>query len=193
MFATLKEHPYITVGALLGGVALIVIIRSGSGGGVATTGVDASSVAAATALQQTQMQVQGAISSKQLDLQNNQQIIAGQATLADIQGKYSYDIASLASTDTLAKINADQQVISLQSSLSAQTQQKAIDAGVQTTAITTNASVANTKTLADALVSQSTNQMNAVLGVTGINAGIQSQQIQAQRDCSGFIASIFGC
>lgn len=187
---TIKAHPYLTIGGvLLAGVALWVLSSSG-GNGTTTTGVDPSAIAAATALQQTQMQVQAAGQQQQTALQAQAENDASQQALAQIQGKYSFDIANLGAGVQLANINAQEQTASLESSLSAQTQQKAIDAATQQSAIQANESVANTSTLANALVQQSTNQMNTVLGV------VQTQTqgaIQMKQQSCGFFGAIFGC
>lgn len=193
MLKTIEKHPYLTVsGILLAGVALWLLSSAGSSG-VQTTGVDATSVEAATALQQTQMQVQAQQSQLSAQLQAQSENDASAQALAQIQGKYGFDVANLTANVDLANINAQAQTVALQSSLSAQTQQKAIDASVTQSQIQANESVQNTSTLATALVQQSTNQVNAILGSQQIQAGVLNNEIQAQKDCSGFIASIIGC
>lgn len=198
---TIKAHPFISVGVLLAGVAIIALMRGGGGAGAPTTGVDASSVAAATALQQTQMQVQGAISAQQLNAQQAASHDAAAIQLADIQAKYGFDVATLHNTETLASIAANKDVVSLQSTLSAGVQQANIDAGKTIQLTNAAASVQSMAYLANALTTNSANNMNLALhqsdNTTAVNMALIAGQsgvamAQINKPTCGFFSSLIG-
>jgi|SRR6185312_3128443 len=171
----IKKHPYISIGALLASVAVVFYVSAGSGtSAVATSGVDPNEIAAATALQQSQMQQQAQIAGVNASLQANQDNNATSIALADIQSKYGYDVASLASTVQLANINATAQTTALQSTLQEQATEAAINGQVQEAAISSNTTIMTTQSVASALVQES-----------AYNAETAQAAISAASSCHG--------
>jgi hypothetical protein len=168
------KHPKITIAALLAGVAVIgySVLSGGSSGGSssAVVGQDPNAIAAGVALQQSQMQQQGQIAGINASLQAQQDNNATQLALADIQGKYSYDVAQLAAGVQLGQINAAAQTTQLSDTLSAQTSQASIKAQTDQAAINGQTQIQTTQAVANALVAQSA--LNAQTAQAAISANL---------------------
>jgi hypothetical protein len=144
---TVKAHPVVIAIAifLIGGT--IIYAMSGSETPAVTTVGNVQ--AASDAQNQSQqlaalgMQIQG-----QTQLQSD--AISGQIQLAHISADLQYNANNLAASIANAQI----QERATESTLTAQTQQKAIDAQVQQSAITANAIISQTQQLANVLITQ---------------------------------------
>ena len=179
MLDTVKQHPVLSVAALLATVAVVFYVSSGDGEGAAVVvGQDPNAIAAGTALQQSQMQQQVQIAGIGAGLQAEMGKQATAVALADIQGKYSYDVALLASGVQLAAIDKESQTRQLESTLAAQSEQKRIQATTDQAAITSQTMIQTTQTVANALVQQSAQQ--AQVAMASIN-----------KQCSGFFDCLF--
>lgn len=160
----IKRHPKIAIGALLAGVAVIAYSTlSGGGGGATTTGTDPNAIAAGVALQQSQMAQQTQLANNADALQAQQGNNATSIALADLQGKYSYDIASLAADVQTQTINATAQTNALQYTLAAQVQNNQTNAQVQEAAIAGNTTIQTTQAVAGALVAESAQQASVAM------------------------------
>lgn len=191
-----KNHPVISVGALLAGVAMIVLLRSGGNQTISESSVDPATVAAGTALQQTQMQIQGGLAASSMQLQAHSADIAGQIELEKIRALTTEHITEFQGNIQLAGINAQSQLGALVSTLNAQSHQAEIAATVNLRQIAATESTTNTGTFANVLVQQSHDQ-SAII-VANINAqssiargaqDVARAQIDAQ--CSGFFDCLF--
>lgn len=179
MLDTVKAHPVLSVAALLATVAVVFYINSGDGEGAAVTvGQDPNAIAQGTALAQSQMQQQVQMAGISASLQAESGKQATSIALADIQGKYSYDVAKLAEGVQLATISASAQTTQLVETLRAQTEQKDIQSRTEQLAISSNAMIQTTQTVANALVQQSAQQ--AQVAMASIN-----------KQCSGFFDCLF--
>lgn len=176
MFETIKQHPVISVGVLLAGVAVIVIMNSGGSSSAVVASSDPTGSAFLEQQQQMQYQLAGINAQVQAKAADN----AAQIELAKISGQYSYDIANLSAGVQTAKINADAQTSSLQSTLLAQTQQKGIQADVDKTSITTTGAVDMARVYSDTVIAQA----NA-------SASVAQAAIAASSKCHG-LGCIFG-
>ncbi len=181
MMETVKAHPYITIGALLGGVALIVLLRGSGQNSVQQTAVDPSVVASGNALQVAQMNAQTQAAGMALQAQAHADDNATRIQLAKIQGEATYNVNQLQAGIASQQINATQQTVALQSSLTAQTQQASIAADVQKNQINATMSITNTANLVNAMVHNADTQRDVLMAQ--INADVTKTQINA--DASG--------
>jgi hypothetical protein len=124
MIDTAKKHPY-----LLGGVALLALIiiwvatKQSNAGAVEMPATPQGSVETGTAMQVAAMQASAHANDLQAQLQDDQNKINGSIALADIQGKYSFDIAGLQAS--IASKNLD--VTAANSTLAAQLKGKELE------------------------------------------------------------------
>ena len=170
MLDTVKQHPIISVAALLATVAVVFYVSTGDGegGAVVQMGADPNAIAAGTALQQSQMQQQVAMTGINAQLQAEQGKYATAIALADINSKYGYDVAQLSAGVQLTEINKRYETQQLQSTLEAQSTQASIKAMTDQAAINANMSIQNNQTVAGVLINASTNQ--AQVAIANINA-----------------------
>lgn len=165
----IKEKPILYGGgAVVVAIGLYLLLQSGGSQTVSSDGLDPSTVAAADALQQAQLQANQAANQTSAAVQANQDTIAGQTALQTIQTQSQDFIANLEANIASQQINAHSQDSALQNTLEAQVANNQINANTEQLSISTAAQVQNTQTLANALVAESTNQAN--VAIAGINA-----------------------
>lgn len=169
IIATIKEHKALSFGALVAVLFLLYVIRHSSGGSTATApGTDPSQVQAATDLQNAQLAASSAANQTGAALQANATNDATQIQLATIAAQQSGAHDALAAGVATSDINANEQIQSLLGSLSADVSKTGINADVSKTSILATNQTQQQQILADALVTQSTNQTNA--NIAAINA-----------------------
>lgn len=130
MLESIKAHPYVAGGAVIGGL-LLVYLLSGSGGGTSVStpsptdptaaGTDFQAQSLAAGVQTTQINA-ALDAAKTADATN--------ITLAGIDAQSKFDIAQLSGGIAMAQINAAQAVTQQTNALTAQVQEQQIAAGV---------------------------------------------------------------
>lgn len=164
---SIKSHPYVAVGAVVG-VALLAYLLSGSSGGAPAAQFAGGNVEAATALQNAQLQAQSQGSQIAAQLQAHQSDTAAQLEIAKLAALTSTNNNDIAANVRMAEISASQQVMSLQSTLGAQVATNAQNAETTRENIRTSGVIAQQQILASALTQQAATQ-----------AAVQTQYIQS--------------
>lgn len=157
---TVKSRPLLFGGVVVGGVVLLIALRSTSGGQVASGTSDyGSDVGMGDQLQMMQLQTQRDIGIAQI--QGAAAADSNAAALEAAKLKYEADTnaANIGANVSLAQINATLQGLVNHDTLTAQTEQARIGADTAIAGINANAQIEAQRTLANALVSQA--QMQA--------------------------------
>lgn len=180
------DHPLAAGGAVVvGGFLLYVLLShggSGSNPSTYTASPDQNSVAAATALQTAQLQAASVSNQTQAALSANSTNDAAAIELAKINGQTSTNNNTIAAGVALANINAAEQYSALHDTLAAGVATNSQNQETQRLSIATQGSIAQQQLLADALITQSTNQTKAEIAIVGAQSGIAQSQIQANKD-----------
>lgn len=165
MIEWVKEHPGLSIGALLAAVAVIVVVNyDGGGSGVVVAQPDPTG----SALANSQQEMQYRLSALNAQLQAKAADNATAVELKTIEAQYGYDVAKLSAGVATTQINAEQQTTSLQSTLLAQTQQAGIEADEKKSIATVNAQVQSAALYADAVKTQAA--YNAQISTAAIQA-----------------------
>lgn len=158
---TIKARPMLFGGVVVGGVLIVVALRMSSASQVATTGVAyGSDVGTGDALQSMQLQINRDIAIAGIQAQAGADANAAALEAAKLDYDYKTDALETERTINLATINATLQALTTRDTLSAQTEQKNIQANVDIAGITTGAQIEQQRILADALVKQAKQQAN---------------------------------
>lgn len=182
---TVKSRPLLFGGVVVGGVVLLIALRSTSGGQVTSGTSDyGSDVGMGDQLQMMQLQTQRDIGIAQI--QGAASADSNAAALEAAKLKYEADTnaANINANVSLATINATLQSLVNKDTLTAQTEQASIGAQRDIAAINANAQVEAQRTLANALVSQA--QMQANVSQSYIAAQVATAPKQ------GLLSRIFG-
>lgn len=188
MWQTIKDHKWLVIGVIAAVVIFYYLVGSSGTTSTAATS-DAGDVAAATALQQAQDQAASQSSQMAAELQANQDTIGGQIALATIQGQTSNQANQIAANVDLANISATQQTQSLLGTLEAGVQTNAQNQATQQLNIQTSGAVQQQTILANALIQESNNQLQANMAQITAAQAVTTKAIS----CSGFKALFGGC
>lgn len=177
---TIKSRPLLFGGVLVGGVVLLIALRS-SGAGQMQPGVPyGSDVGAGDELQAMQLQIQRDISIAGIQAQASSDQTAASLEAARLEYEYQNNAAQIGANVQMAGINATLQALTNRDTLQAQTAINAEDESTARAAIAANSTVEQQRILANALVKQSQAQ-----------AGVAQAAIAAQPKQS-FWSRIFG-
>ncbi len=186
MMGFFARHP---IASGVGGIILLFLLyRMFSGGGgssqTATSGgLDPNAIAAATALQQSQLQANAQTQQYQLAAQAQNAQIAGQVQVASMQQQLGLAQIAAGSTAATQQTQAAVDIAGMQaqstnlaSTLAAQVQQAGLNSQVQVANIAAN--VTNTQT--GAMVQMNQANQNTIQAITGIQAGVVNNQTAVQ-------------
>lgn len=173
-----KQHPYVVGGAVIAVIA-VVFLFGGSGGAASSSAGGMSDVGAGDALQAAQLAAQTQISGQQTALQGQAAQIGGAIQLANIQAQSSADANAVAASIAMAQINSQAQSQQLHDTLSYQALVDNNNTKVDLASISSNTTIQQTATVANALVQQA--QINAEVSQAAIKASSK-----------GLLSRIFG-
>ena len=194
----IKSHPKLAVAGVVGFLVLVYIINHSSSNTSASSGgsVDGSSVAAATAIQQAQMQANAQANQVNAAVSANATNTAAQLELGKLQIANSGAHDVLAAQVATSQINATQQVQSLLGALSADVAKTNSNNQTAIAVTQSNNTVAMQQILANALVTQSTNQANVAIAGYDANAAAyttaSSNALQASISHDEHSGGLFG-
>jgi hypothetical protein len=189
MIETLKKHPWLMGGTAIVAVLAIVYLNSGSGSSGSVPGGNTADVQAAENLQGLQLQAQSQAAGYSAAANAQAEQDATQLALAKIQYGVQGDANDLAAQIASQQISAEQQLGSLQSTLSYKANADTLNAQTQQLAITTNANLQQTQFITNALVEQS--KIQADVAKTGIITSGQVYSKAIDASC-GFFCKLFG-
>lgn len=185
LLSVFKEHPIAAGGAVIvGGLLLYMMLAGGNSGSSPSTYTatsDPNSVAAATALQQSQLQAASVSTQTNAALAANSNNNAAAIQLATINGQTSTNNNTIAAGVALANINASQQAAALHDTLTAAVTTNAQNQSTAQLGIQANAAIQNETILANSLITQSNNQTRAEIAIVNAQAGVAQGQIAANQ------------
>lgn len=165
---TIKQRPLLFGGVVVGGIVLIVALRSSSAGSMEASVPYGSDVGAGDALQNMQLQVNRDIAIAGLSAQAQSDTNAAALEAAKLDYEYKTNAAEIGANVSLAQINATLQALTTRDTLEANTAINAENAATTRANIAATAATEQQRVLANALVEQSKQQRK--IATAGINA-----------------------